>query len=338
MADRFCKNCGQKLTEDSRFCPNCGTPIQEAAHVPTPEADVPVPPPPRQQGWETTTPTQEQAVRLQITPLLGLVTLADVNAADVRYLKQTLLDRGLAPDTVAYVQGVLSTALNQAVSDRLIPENPSRLVKRARSRTQKMRTLNQEQAQKLIASVEGTSHRVFYLVAVRLGLRRGELLGLRWPDFDPRRRELSVKCAVIVRGGVERWTLPKDGEERTIRLGPKLVRALEEHRKTQAEERLAAVSWEHPDLIFPGPGAQVIRDSTLHDQFKRILRAADLPRVRLYDLRHTAVTLMLKNKVDVRTVAEILGHKDPAMTLRKYAHVLSDMQEHAASRMDEILF
>ena len=110
--------------------------------MPTPEADVPVPPPPRQQGWETTTPTQEQAVRLQITPLLGLVTLADVNAADVRYLKQTLLDRGLAPDTVAYVQGVLSTALNQAVSDRLIPENPSRLVKRARSRTQKMRTLD----------------------------------------------------------------------------------------------------------------------------------------------------------------------------------------------------
>jgi Domain of unknown function (DUF4352)/zinc-ribbon domain len=61
MADRYCRNCGQELTEDSRFCPNCGTPIQEAAHVPTPEADVPVPPPPQQQAWETTTPRPEQA-------------------------------------------------------------------------------------------------------------------------------------------------------------------------------------------------------------------------------------------------------------------------------------
>lgn len=61
MADRYCKNCGQELPEDSRFCPNCGTPIQEAAHVPTPEADVPVPPPPQQQAWETATPTPEQS-------------------------------------------------------------------------------------------------------------------------------------------------------------------------------------------------------------------------------------------------------------------------------------
>lgn len=280
----------------------------------------------------------EQAVRLQLIPVLGSVTLADVNASDVRYLKQTLLDRGLAPDTVAYVQGVLSTALNQAVADRLIPENPSRLVKRAKSRRQKMRTLDQEQAQRLIAAVEGTPHRLFYLVAVRLGLRRGELLGLRWPDFDSRRRELSVRRAVVVRGGEERWTLPKDGEERTIRLGPKLVEAFQAHRKLQTEARLAAPTWEDRDLIFTGKTGGVIRDSTLHDQFKTILRTAELPEIRLHDLRHTAATLMLKNKVDVRTVAEILGHKDPAMTLRKYAHVLSDMQDDAASRMDAILY
>ena len=280
----------------------------------------------------------EQAVRLQLVPLLGAVTLAEINAGDVRYLKQTLLDEGLAPDTVAYVQGVLSTALNQAVSDRLIPENPSRLVKRAKSRRQKMRTLDQEQAQRLVAAVGDTPDRVFYLTAVRLGLRRGELLGLRWPDFDPGRRELSVRRAEMVRGGEERWALPKDGEERTIRLGPRLVTAFQEHRKLQAEARLAAASWEHPELVFTGKAGVVIRDSTLHDRFKKILRGAGLPDIRFHDLRHTAATLMLKNKVDVRTVAEILGHKDPAMTLRKYAHVLSDMQDDAASRMDAVLF
>lgn len=210
-----------------------------------------------------------QAVRIQLIPLLGAVTLAEINVSDVRYLKESLLDEGLAPDTVAYVQGVLSTALNQAVSDRL-----------------------------------------------------------------------SIRRAVVVRGGEERLTLPKDGEEPAIRLGPKLVKAFQEHRKLQAEARLArdpGGAWEHPDLIFTGKAGMVIRDSTLHDQFKRILRSAELPEIRLHDLRHTAATLMLKNKVDVRTVAEILGHQDPAMTLRKYAHVLSDMQDDAASRMDEVL-
>lgn len=153
-----------------------------------------------------------------------------------------------------------------------------------------------------------------------MGLRRGELLDLRWPDFDPSRRELSVPCAIAVRGGEERWTLPRDGEERTIRLGPKLVQAFQEHRKPQAEARLAAAggAQEHPDLIFTGKTGGVIRDSTLHDQFKRILRSAELP--------------------DVRTVAEILVHKDPAMTLRGCAHVLSDMQDDAASRMDTVLY
>ena len=81
----------------------------------------------------------------------------------------------------------------------------------------------------------------------------------------------------------------------------------------------------------------MIRDSTLHDQFKNILASAGLPDKRFHDLRHTAATLMLQNGVDISTTADILGHKDPAMTLRKYAHVLSDMQDQAA-KMDQILY
>lgn len=280
-----------------------------------------------------------QTVNNQIIPLLGTATLAEINAADVRYLKQALLDEDLAPDTVAYTQGVLSTALNQAVADRLIPENPSRLVKKAKARHRKMRPLEEVQARALIERVRGTRDEAFYLVAVRLGLRRGELLGLQWEDLDFERRDMYVRRSVIVRGGEERWSLPKDGEERSIRLGPKLASSLQAHRKRQAEERMRyGGEWEKPELVFPNPRGRVIRDSTLHDLFKRILRSAELPDIRFHDLRHTAATLMLKNGLDVRTTADVLGHKDPAMTLRRYAHVLSDMQDEAATRMDSILF
>jgi len=115
---------------------------------------------------------------------------------------------------------------------------------------------------------------------------------------------------VIVRGE-ERWTLPPDGEERTIRRGPRPVAAFQDYRKRQAETRLAARSSEHSDLIFTGKSGRVIRDSTMHNQFKGILGVAELPDIHLHDLRHTAATLKFKNKIDVRTVAEILGHKDP---------------------------
>lgn len=277
------------------------------------------------------------AVEMNIGPILGGVILGKLTAAHVRAMKQALLDQGLAPDTVAYVQGVLSTALNQAVADRILLENPSRLVKKAKDRKEKMRPLDEMGARALVDEVRGTRDEAFYLLACRIGPRRGELLGLRWEDLDAERRELTIRRSVVIRKGEERWSLPKDGEERTVKLGSKMTAALLAHRKLQAEERLQAPSWEKPDLIFPNRRGQVARPSTVHDRFKRHLKLAGLPEIRFHDLRHTAATLMLRNGVDIRTTADILGHKDPAMTLRRYAHVLSDMQQAAADRMDEVL-
>jgi integrase len=282
----------------------------------------------------------EQAVQIDLIPLLGDVKLREVSAPDVRYLKSTLLDAGKAPGTASYVQGVLSTALNQAVADGLIHSNPCRLVKKAKDREKRMRPLTEEQAAALVTVVSGTRYEAFYMVASKLGPRQGELAGLFWTDFDldSPRPTMTVQRSVDTHRAGSRWGTTKTGEGRTIRLPGGVTESLRRHKIMQNAEQLAASSWEDPRLVFPNQRGGVHRRNSVMRLFHNHLEEAALPRIRFHDLRHTAATLMLKNGVDVSTAAHVLGPKDPAMTLRRYAHVLGDMTEAAAARMDSYAF
>ena len=274
-------------------------------------------------------------MRDHVCPYVGSVKLSELRPAHVRVVKQELLDRGLAPSTVGYSLGTLSTALNQAVEDELIPSNPARSVKKPKNRKGGMRVLSAEQAAALVDSVRGTRHEALYAVAVWLGPRQGELAALKWADVDPERRLLSVRNSVSTDRAGEVWSTTKSGEEREIFLPERIAASLARHRKMQAEEKLAAGgSWTNPDLVFPNTKGGVNRRATVYENFQRHREKAGLPPMRFHDLRDTAATLMIRAGVDVRTVADILGHADPAMTLRRYAHVLPDMRERAASVID----
>ena len=119
----------------------------------------------------------------------------------------------------------------------------------------------------------------------------------------------------------------------------RIAASLARHRKIQAGEKLASGgTWRNPDLLFPNTLGGVNRRATVYENFQRHRDRAGLPPMRFHDLRDTAGTLMIRASVDVRTVADILGHADPAMTLRRYAHVLPDMRERAASVIDGYSF
>ena len=117
-------------------------------------------------------------------------------------------------------------------------------------------------------------------------------------------------------------------EERRVRIGPRMVEVLRRHRACQLEERMKASSWEDPGLVFPNTKGRIRRRDTMVRSLRRFLKEADLPAdVRFHDLRHTAGTLALRQGVPLHTVSGMLGHSDPAMTLRRYAHVLEDMRD-----------
>jgi integrase len=230
--------------------------------------------------------------------------------------------------------------LNKAVSWELLARNPAARIGRVKEVNGRARSLTEAQAAAPVAHVAGTRREALYHVACKLGLRQGEILALRWSDVDLEAKRLTVEYSVDTNVKPPRFGPTKTGEGRTIKLSSKVAAVLEAHRKLQLEERMAAPrgTWEDNDLVFPKPNGEVGVHSRLSWQLHKDLREAGIPDAHFHILRHTAGTLMVRSGVPLRVVADVLGHKDPAITLRRYAHVLTDMQDAAADKMDEYAF
>jgi len=183
----------------------------------------------------------------------------------------------------------------------------------------------------------GTRDEALLTLALRTGMRQGELAALRWDDVD-----LTDKPSITVWRSADtrtktRVSTTKTGKDRKIHIGPRTIEVFKAHRARQREERMAATSWADPGLVFPNTKGKIRRRDSVMRSLRRFLEEADLPvDVRFHDLRHTAGTLALRQGVPLHTVSRMLGHSDPAMTLRRYAHVLEDMRDDAARAMDEL--
>jgi len=201
-----------------------------------------------------------------------------------------------------------------------------------------MRSLSEVEARRLMEVVRGTRREAMYLVALKLGPRAGEIRALRWHDVDIARGTLTIEFSCSTQNGVV-WGPSKGGEPRTLKLSPGLIQSLEAHAELQRLERAVSKRWDDPTLVFPNQRGGVYRHQGMHVAFKRDLEVAGLPKeIRFHDLRHTAGTLLLRAGTPVHVVSKILGHSDPAMTLRRYSHALPDMQESAALAMDKYGF
>jgi len=280
----------------------------------------------------------ERTCRNHLVPFFGRLRLRELTAAHVRAFKARKIEESLNPNTVGVMQGVLSTALNQAVDDGLIPSNPASRVKKAATREHSpMRSLSQEEASRLLEAAVGTRDEAMLTLALRTGMRQGELAALRWEDVN-----LIGKPSINVRRSADtrtktRVSTTKTGKERKIHVGPRTVEDLKAHRAKQREERMAATSWTDPSLVFPNTKGKIRRRGSVMRSLRQFLGEAGLPtKIRFHDLRHTAGTLALQQGVPLHTVSRMLGHADPAMMLRRYAHVLDDMRDDAAQAMDEL--
>jgi integrase len=259
----------------------------------------------------------------------------------VRGLYRQKLESGLAPRTVNYIHQTLHKALRQAVADGLVPRNVASVVKAPRPAKKEMRYLDLEQAEALLEAARGDRLEALYVLAIRTGMRQGELLGLRWSDVDLETGTLQVRRTLAsTKGGVAVYNPPKSGKGRALMLSEKTIEALRRHRATQNEERLRLGGlWEDHDLVFPDPWGKPTRRWTLDRRsFVPLLERADLAdAVTFHGLRHTFATMMLKGGINVKVVSEMLGHADVALTLNVYSHVLPGMQVEAARKIDELL-
>jgi len=289
----------------------------------------------------------EQHVRLYLKPSLGKTALAKLSPQAVQAFINARLEDRLSPRTVQLSIVILRRALDQAVKWGLAARNVAKLVDRPKVKRHEIEPLSSEQARALVEAAKGRRWDCIYTVALAIGLREGEVLGLRWQDVNLEERTLKVSQAVARIGGKRygakgelRFVEPKTSRSRRSMALPEfVVKALRAHRVQQAEARLAAgPAWQDNGLVFATGKGTPIEPSSLVADFKALLVEAKLPRtVRFHDLRHSAASLWLARGVPLKVIQELLGHSSITLTADTYSHVLDDLKRDAADRMDAAL-
>ncbi len=287
-------------------------------------------------------------VRRHIAPELGHVRLDRLSATDVRsFLRTKSMEisargRPLSSRSVRYLHAILRSALSQAVRDDLVSRNVCELVTPPRGEQEAFRGrhLEPEEARALLAAAEGTRLAALWRLALTAGLRKGEILALRWDDVDLERGLLLVRRSVsrqAGRGLVE--GAPKTADSvRTLRLGSGSISALRQHWGRQESERLRARElWADDGRVFATPRGTIIDPRNLNRSLDELCAAAGVTRVRVHDLRHTCATLLLAEGEPLEVIAERLGHSDTRVTSQVYAHVVDDLRQRAADRLDALL-
>ncbi len=177
------------------------------------------------------------------------------------------------------------------------------------------------------------------MIALTMGLRRGEILGLRWSDVDSAAGVLWVRQAVQrVNGGLQLVEPKTHRSRRALPIPSLALTALDRQRARQAVERLAAgPAWQDNGLVFASVIGTLLEPRNVNRHFERLRDEAGLSWVRLHDLRHACATFLLAQGVEPRTVMEILGHSTIRLTMDSYSHVLPDRLQAAAEAMNQTL-
>lgn len=270
-----------------------------------------------------------------LVPGVGRVKLAKLRPDHIRRLYRSMLDAGKATRTVQYAHTLLKRALAQAVMDGLIPRNAAEAVRPPKLKRDEIQPLNADQVRALLDASDERS-RALYTVAVRTGMRPGEILALRWSDVDLEAGTVQINRAL----SEGEFSTPKTPRSRRrISLSPATVAALKAHRKRQLEERMAKAGlWEDHGLVFPSSVGTPKSQRNLNREFKNAAKRAGLPdHFKLYDLRHTCATLLLARNVHPKYVQELLGHASIAQTLDTYSHVIPGMDGGTGGAIDEAL-
>lgn len=294
-------------------------------------------------------------VERHIVPQLGREPLAKLTPAKVRAwvaAKQSqpgARGRPLSARSVAYYHAVLRKALADAVRDELVARNVAALVEPPVVRREPVQPLTLDEARSLLDAASTDRLRVLWLTMLSLGLRRGEALALRWSDLDLDAGTVTIRRSLQrlrgdrdARTGRRRGQLvelaPKtDRSAATLAMPDALVAALRDHRKAQAAERLAAVAWVEPDLVFTTSVGTPLEPRNVNRAWEALCGRAGVRQLRLHDLRHSAASFMLSAGVDLKTIQTTLRHTRLSTTADVYAHVLDDVKRHAAERMDGVL-
>lgn len=278
-----------------------------------------------------------------VIPAIGRIPLQKLAPEDLDTFYARLLtsgrrngDRGgLAPKTVRSIHRIIHKALKDALRKGSVVRNVAEAAdppKLTAAKQEDIKAWTAEELRYFLGRIR--DHRLYPAIHLssHTGMRRGEILGLRWSDVDFDEARLAVRQALIsVAYEVQLSDVKTDTGRRTIDLDEGTVAILRRWKKEQTEERLAAEKYTNQDQVFCRPDGTWLHPDLFSKTFDRMVAKSGLPPISLHDLRHTHATLMLRAGVKVKVVSERLGHSSPAFTMSVYQHVLPGMQAEAAA-------
>ena len=277
-----------------------------------------------------------------LIPALGGIPLAKLRPEHISDAYSKLLvdgradsQGGLSPRSVNHCHRVLRQALAQACVWGTVNRNVASLVKPPKVGRIEMRTLDVDQAARLIELARGTPIFIAILFGVWCGMRRGEICALRWRNVDLESGQLSVVASMEEVWGKVREKSPKNGKGRTVAMPPMLVAELRRHRLHQATWLLRlGIRLSDDHHICMREDGEMVLPGSVGRAFRTFLRRHHLPQIRFHDLRHSHATHLLASNVHPKIVQERLGHSSIGITLDVYSHVLPNMQADAAATVD----
>ncbi len=297
----------------------------------------------------TTAKSYANTLRHHVIPRIGHLRLTALEPRHVSTLIADLLatgrmlgEGGLSPRSVQYAHKILSHALSDAVKWGLLSRNPAALVDSPRVPRKEMQVWTPEQVRAFLGLVNGDRLFAMWMLFVSTGMRRGEVLGLRWADIDFDRGRLAVRQNLVEVEYELVMSEPKTAKSRrVVSLDPYTVNVLAGHRQAQLTEcrALGVVSDERwAQLVFTQPDGRPCQPQNVSQAFENIVRRSGLPQIRLHDLRHTAATVALNVGIHPKVVSERLGHANIGITLDTYSHVVQGLQDAAAVELGRAIF
>lgn len=275
-----------------------------------------------------------------LKPAFGSVALSALTARHIQVLVNDLATKR-SPYTVRNIRAIIRRALNQAVRWGYVAKNVAALVEIPPIQHNPIVPLTHEQATAFLHAISGHRLEALYRLALGLGLRRGEVCGLRWQDVDLERGELRVTGALVRFGGVtQRHNTKTQTSRRTLQMPQQMIAILAAHQARQEQEQaVAGKQWHDSGYVFTTElGTPVDLDNVAKRLFKRFLQQVGLPAtIRFHDLRHSCASFLIAEGVHLAVIKDILGHSDIGVTANIYGHILPTTQRSALESLSAIM-
>jgi integrase len=300
---------------------------------------------------QTTYDMYASLLKNHINPELGSVKLSKLTTSDLQVFynklttKKTLSggckisNKPLSTKTIRNIHNVIHTSLEQATKENLIKQNPSKHCILPRVEKKEMQTFDYKQIKTFLKAVKNDRLFVAYLIALSTGLRRGEILGLRWRDVNFVNNTIHINQQIVK---TDKEIIIKDLKtklsNRVLDIPPTTMKELKLHQTRQKKEKLLCGSgWVKTGLVFTDEIGQLIKPDAFYKAFKKILKEIELPDIRLHDLRHSYALMCLQEGVEIKTLQETLGHYSASFTLDFYGHASKQMKKESADKIENVI-